>query len=86
MAKRYTILLVMEGISILDTEAIINLEQQGWEFWCSTPYHSLTVDLCYETEVETDAIEMYAKAFNKLNAQVKIVSYTEVGTRNHIVL
>jgi hypothetical protein len=86
MAKKYEILLVMEGVSILDTEAIINLEDQGWEFWSSTPIHSFAVDLCRETEVETDAIEMYVKAFNKLNANVKIVSYIEKATRKHVIV
>lgn len=73
--KKYEIMLKMENVSITDTEAIINLADQGWENLSNNKYNSLTVTLCKFVEVETDAIDLYINAINAVGGNIKAANW-----------
>lgn len=73
--KKYEVMLVMENVNITDTEALINLVDQGWEHHSNDKYHSFTVTLCKFVEVETDAIDVYIKAINAVGGNIKATNW-----------
>lgn len=73
--KKYEVMLIMENVAITDTEAIINLVEQGWEHHSNDKYHSLTVTLCKFVEVETDAIVSYINAINAVGGNIKAATW-----------
>ena len=72
---KYEIMLKMENVNITDTEAMINLVDQGWEHHSNDKYHSFTVTLCKFVEVETDAIDLYIKAINAVGGNIKAATW-----------
>lgn len=65
MPKKYTVC-IKTAIDLCDAEKLVNYVDQGWKLHGLDETKSLMVYATKEFEVETDCIELYAKAIEAI--------------------
>ena len=59
---------IVQNIHLLDTDRIINCQDQGWDVMDVSEFNTMTARLFRWEEIETDSPRTYVEAFNKLFA------------------
>ena len=59
---------IVQNVYLLDTDRIINCQDQGWDAMDVSEFNTMTARLFRWEEIETDSIKTYVEAFNKLFA------------------
>ena len=77
MNKKYEVMLLCD-IDITDTERMINWCDQGWQPYDTSEYHSFMITVCQIIVVETDRIEMYINAINKMSRDIRVAWFEEI--------
>lgn len=59
---------IVQNVHLLDTDRIINCQDQGWEVMDVSEFNTMMARLYRWEEIETDSVRTYIEAFNKLFA------------------